>query len=93
MCFQWWGKANYSEQYKGEKAIAILGYKGTDKYQELKVSITSPNDKLQKLIEELRIKPIFVVLYNLLLIKTNITVAMFLMNQWMTLIINWQKEN
>ena len=59
MYFQWWRKANYSEQCKGEKAIEkrsipLIGYKGTDEYQELKVSITNLNDKLEKLIDELK---------------------------------------
>ena len=59
MYFQWWCKANYSEQCKGEKAIEkgstpLIGYKGTDEYQELKVSITNLNDKLEKLIDELK---------------------------------------
>ena len=59
MYFQWWRKANYSEQCKGEKAIEkgstpLIGYKGTDEYQELKVSITNLNNKIQKLIDELK---------------------------------------
>ena len=59
MYFQWWCKANYSEQCKGEKAIEkgsipLIGYKGTDEYQELKVSITNLNNKLEKLIDELK---------------------------------------
>ena len=61
MYFQWWRKANYSEQCKGEKAVEkgstpLIGYKGTDEYQELKVSITNLNDKLQRLIDELKDK-------------------------------------
>ena len=61
MYFQWWRKANYSEQCKGEKAVEkgstpLIGYKGTDEYQELKVSITDLNDKLQRLIDELKDK-------------------------------------
>ena len=34
----------------------LIGYKGTDEYQELKVSITNLNDRLQKLIDELKDK-------------------------------------
>ena len=61
MYFQWWCKANYSEQCKGGKAVEkgstpLIGYKGTDEYQELKVSITDLNDKLQRLIDELKDK-------------------------------------
>ena len=61
MYFQWWCKANYTEQCKGEKAVEkgstpLIGYKGTDEYQELKVSIINLNDKLQRLIDELRDK-------------------------------------
>ena len=59
MYFQWWHKANYSEQCKGKKAVEkgstpLIGYKGTDDYQELKVSITNLNDKIQKLTDQLK---------------------------------------
>ena len=51
MYFQWWRKANYSEQCKGEKAAdkgltTSIGYKGTDEFEVLKASITDLNDKL-----------------------------------------------
>ena len=66
MYFHWWRKANYSEQYIGEKVLEkgstqLIGYKGTYEYQGLKkFSITDLNDKLQKLIDELKDKPMFV---------------------------------
>ena len=61
MYFQWWRKANYSEQCKGEKAAdkgltASIGYKGTDEFEVLKASITDLNDKLVKLTDELKCK-------------------------------------
>ena len=61
MYFQWWRKANYSEQCKGEKAAdkgltTSIGYKGTDEFEVLKASITDLNDKLVKLTDELKCK-------------------------------------
>ena len=59
MYFQWWRKASYTEQCKGEKAAekgltALIGYKGIDEFEELKVSITNLNNKLDKLVEKLK---------------------------------------
>ena len=61
MYFQWWRKANYSEQCKGEKAAdkgltTSIGYKGTDEFKVLKASITDFNDKLVKLTDEQKCK-------------------------------------
>ena len=59
MYFQWWRKANYTDQCKGEKAAkkgstALIGYKGIDEFEELKASITNLNDKLEKLVDKLK---------------------------------------
>ena len=61
MYFQWWRKANYSEQCKGEKAIEKgstpqIGYKGVDEFQELKSSVTDLKNKLEKLVDALKSK-------------------------------------
>ena len=52
MYFQWWCKANYSEQCKAEMAAekgstALIGYKGIHEFEELKASITYLSDKLE----------------------------------------------
>ena len=58
MYFQWWRKANYSEQCKAEKAAekgstASIAHKGIDEFEELKASITDLSDKLEKLVDKL----------------------------------------
>ena len=54
MYFQWWRKANGSEQCKGENCAKKgmtpkVGYKSTDKFEELKMSLQKRNNLMVEL--------------------------------------------
>ena len=58
MYFQWWRKANGGEQFKGENCIEnglipSVGYKGTDEFEELKISLQNRNDLIVELKNKL----------------------------------------
>ena len=60
MYFQWWRKANCGEQCKGENCVKKgvtpnVGYKGTDEFEELRMSLQNRNNLMIELHAKLNV--------------------------------------